>query len=78
MNRITLNYLRGDNILGPKSSFSLSGIIRTGSMGLISARIIKAPLLNSVTKVHKKLHYVIFWGVQQNSYIKRVGSMTKS
>jgi len=27
-------------------SFSLSGITRTGSMGLISARIFKAPLLN--------------------------------
>jgi hypothetical protein len=36
-------------------------------MGLISARIIKAPLLNSGSKVHKKLNYAIFWGKQQDS-----------
>ena len=35
-------------------SFSLSGIIRTGSMGLISARFIQAPLLISETKLSEK------------------------
>ena len=29
-------------------SFSLSGITRTGPMGLISARFFQAPLLNSM------------------------------
>jgi len=35
-------------------SFSLSGITRTGSMGLISARFIQAPLMISVAKLSEK------------------------
>jgi len=35
-------------------SFSLSGITRTGSMGLISARFFQAPLIISGTKLSEK------------------------
>jgi hypothetical protein len=41
-------------------SFSLSGITRTGSMGLISARFFQAPLMISGTKLSEKKLKITF------------------